>query len=185
MYKNYYDLVLTEIQRALSKISNDSIEELIANITNPRRIFIAGRGRTGLLMKSFAIRLMQMGFEVYVVGESITPAIKAGDMLIVGSGSGETESLVAITEKAKRLGAKVTLITMYKESTIASKADSVFVIPAKGSKVDKDADSDSKQPMCNLFEQTLLILMDILTLIIIDQKNIDIKTLYDRHANLE
>jgi 6-phospho-3-hexuloisomerase len=185
MYRSYYDSILAELSRTLTRISDEDTKELVENIINSGRIFITGKGRSGFIMKYFAIRLMQIGFEVHVLGDATTPAIKAGDMLIVGSGSGETGSLVVTTASAKKLGAKVALITMYGNSTIAGNADSVLVIPAKGSKFDKDADSDSRQPMCNLFEQSLLIFLDSLTMIIIDNQKIDKKLLYERHANLE
>ena len=185
MKKPYYDLIMDELDKTLKKISTKDTQKLMDMISGSSRIFITGKGRTGFIMNTFAIRLMQMGFKVHVLGEPSSPSIREDDLLLLGSGSGETESLVAITSKARKIGSKIAIITMNGESSIAKKADAVLVIPAKGSKLDKDSVSDSIQPMCNLFEQSLLIFLDLLSMLIMDQKNIDLKILYEKHANLE
>jgi 6-phospho-3-hexuloisomerase len=185
MDNNYYDVILSELDETLKKLPDKIIEELIRSISDSSRIFITGKGRTGLIMKTFAIRLMQMGFVVHVLGESTTPSIRNNDMLLIGSGSGETESLVLAAEKAKKLGSKTVLISMSEKSSIAKIVDQIVVIPAKGSKFDKNAETDSVQPMCNLFEQCLLIFLDSLGMAIMEKNKIDKKLLYERHANLE
>lgn len=185
MSEGYYNLIMEELRRTLGEISAKITEQMVDYISGAPGIFITGKGRTGLIMKTFAIRLMQMGFTLHVLDEASTPAVKAGDLLLIGSGSGETESLLAIAGKAKKIGAKIALITMNSKSTIAGKADLVLVIPAKGSKYDEKTASNSIQPMCNLFEQSLLLFLDSLSMLIMDKNKIDIKILYERHANLE
>lgn len=183
-YKKY-KLILEEIKNTLSCISYEKTDKLTRLISNSKRVFIAGAGRTGLMMRAFAIRLMQMGIKVHVAGETTTPAIKAGDMLFIGSGSGETESLTVIAGKAKKIGAKLALVSMSADSTLSKIVDIVVEIPAKGSKSDISSPSDSAQPMCNLFEQSLLIYLDTLSMSLMEHKKIDQKTLYENHANLE
>lgn len=185
MFKSYYDKIIDEVSRTLKKISDKNTKELIDMILNSKRIFITGKGRTGFIMQLFAIRLMQMDFNVHVLGEPTSPSIEAHDLLIIGSGSGETDSLVVIANKAKKLGARLAAITMNSESSIAKISDTLLVIPASGSKFDKNAVSHSFQPMCNLFEQSLIILLDSLSIIIMDQEKINLEILYKRHANLE
>jgi 6-phospho-3-hexuloisomerase len=185
MKYNYYESILKEIEITLKKIPDEKIIALIEFLSSPEKIFIAGAGRSGLIMKTFAIRLMQMGFSVHIQGEATTPAIRPGDILFIGSGSGETESLVLFAKKAKKAGAKIGLITMSGESALGTIADISVVIPAKLSKKDFDAQSDSIQPMCNLFEQALLIFLDSLSISMLEYKDIDKKILYEKHANLE
>ena len=185
MDKDYLKDIAAEINRTLEKIEEKDTEELIRSISSADRIFLTGKGRSGLVMKTFAIRLMQMGLKVHVLGESTTPAIGPGDLLVIGSGSGETESLKVTASKAKKIGAGLALLTMERGSTIASKADTTLVIPATGSKADQKADSDSIQPMCNLFEQCLMIFLDVVCIRLMDKNRTDAKILYDRHANLE
>ena len=183
-YKEY-KLILEEILNILRNISDKKTNELIKIISSSKRLFIAGAGRTGLIMKAFAIRLMQMDIKVYVVGETTTPAIKASDTLLIGSGSEETKSLMVIAERAKKIGAKLALISMNLDSPIAKLVDTIVKISAKGSKSDISNLSGSNQLMCNLFEQSLLIYLDFLSLSLIAYKKIDKKILYDNHANLE
>lgn len=182
--KNYIS-ILEEIKNTLARMSYEKTDKLTRLISNSKRVFITGAGRTGLMMKAFAIRLMQMGIKVYVVGETTTPAIKADDMLFIGSGSGETESLVVIAGKAKKIGAKLALVSMSADSTLGEIVDIVVEIPAKGSKSDANSSPDSPQVMCNLFEQSLLIYLDVLSMSLMEYKKIDKKTLYENHANLE
>src|SRR5258706_16202231 len=94
-------------------------EALRQAILQALRVFITGRGRSGLYMRGFAMRLMHMGRVIYVVDETTTPAITAGDLLLIGSGSGKTASQVGHAAKAKALGAKIGLITIAESSPIA------------------------------------------------------------------
>jgi len=185
MYKSCYGKIIDEVSRTLKKLSDEKTRDLTDIILNSKRIFITGKGRTGFIMKLFAVRLMQMGFNVHVLGEPTAPSIEANDLLLIGSGSGETDSLVVIAGKAKKLGARIAIITMHEESSIAKISDVLLVIPASGSKSDKNAVSLSFQPMCNLFEQSLIIFLDALSIVIMDQEKINIEVLYKRHANLE
>jgi 6-phospho-3-hexuloisomerase len=89
------------------------------------RAYVAGAGRSGFIAKAFALRLMHLGLDAYVVGETITPAFKRGDTLIVFSGSGETHSIVSVCETAKELGGRVCLITAVPESRMRELADCV------------------------------------------------------------
>jgi 6-phospho-3-hexuloisomerase len=102
---------------ALKKL--DSIE------SDTPRAYVAGAGRSGFIAKAFALRLMHLGLDAYVVGETITPAFKRGDTLIVFSGSGETHSIVSVCETAKELGGRVCLITAVPESRMRELADCV------------------------------------------------------------
>ena len=55
------------------------------------------------MIRGLAMRLMHMGYTSFVVGETITPAIQPGDLLVIASGSGSTETLTVIAEKCKKL----------------------------------------------------------------------------------
>ena len=85
-------------------------------------------GRSGFMMRGFAMRLMHMGYTTYVVGETTTPAILEGDLLVLGSGSGKTSSLVAMANKAKEMGAKIALISSNDKEGIAEVADCIVKV---------------------------------------------------------
>lgn len=137
------------------------------------------------MARCFAMRLMHMGFQVSMVGDVTTPSIKKGDLLIIASGSGTTASLVAMANKAKSIGADIATITIYEDAPIAQIASIVIPIPAPTAKSDVDMGFRSVQPMGSLFEQSLLICLDYVILILMDLKQITAEEMFARHANLE
>ncbi|PZE20176.1 6-phospho-3-hexuloisomerase [Paenibacillus xerothermodurans] len=180
----YVTEIIDELHRTASLISGDEAEKLVNAIVESRKIFVAGAGRSGLMGKAFAMRIMHLGLDAYVVGETITPSLEKEDILILGSGSGETKSLVSMAQKAKSLGAMVAAITIFPESTIGRMSDIAVKLP--GAPKDKSDDSyQTIQPMGSLFEQTLLLFYDAVILRFMEKKGLDSKTMYGRHANLE
>ncbi|GAB2700659.1 6-phospho-3-hexuloisomerase [Paenibacillus thermoaerophilus] len=180
----YVAKVLEELNRTVDFIAGDEADRLVDAILKSKKIFTAGAGRSGLMARAFAMRLMQMGFEAYVVGETVTPNLEKEDLLIIGSGSGETKSLALMAEKAKSLGAAVGVVTINPESTIGRLSDIVVKMP--GSPKDKaDGDYKTIQPMASLFEQTLLLLYDAVILKLMEKKGLGSGAMFARHANLE
>lgn len=94
--------IMDEIEHVVANVKKDEIDQVIGLIQKDRRIFVAGEGRSGFSAKGFAMRLMHLGYTVYVVGETITPAIKEGDILIGVSGSGKSISVVDAAQKSER-----------------------------------------------------------------------------------
>lgn len=177
--------VVKELDRTLANISADEAERLVEKIATSKKILVAGAGRSGLAMKAFAMRLAHMGFEAYVVGETVTPNFEEADLLLIGSGSGETGSLVSMAGKAKKIGGSVALITILPESSIGKLADLSVKIPAPTPKASGAEAWISIQPMGSLFEQSLLIFLDIIILKLMEQMANDSANMFKRHANLE
>ncbi|TXK80600.1 6-phospho-3-hexuloisomerase [Paenibacillus sp. N3.4] len=176
--------IIQELQIAAKQLDEDQAEKLVERITQSGKIFVAGAGRSGLMMRALAMRLMHLGIQAYVVGESVTPSLSAQDLLIIGSGSGETSSLLSMAEKAKNLGASVAAVTIFPESSIGRLADHVVKLP--GSPKDPLHRAYSTiQPMGSLFEQTLLLFADALILMLMEKEGYSNETMYGRHANLE
>ncbi len=149
---NYATKILEELDRTINAIDENEAEKFVDQIINANKVFVAGAGRSGLMGKSFAMRLMHMGIDAYVVGETVTPSLQEGDLLVCASGSGETKGLVSMAEKAKSLNGKVALVTISPESTLGKLSDLAVKIPAKPKEA---ADSDYKtiQPMGSLFSK--------------------------------
>ena len=93
-------LILDKISGILGATDDSYDKKLIDLCESSKRIFIAGAGRSGLVARFFAMRLMHAGYEVFVVGEIVTPSIRDGDLFLVLSGSGETETMLAFTAKS-------------------------------------------------------------------------------------
>jgi 6-phospho-3-hexuloisomerase len=177
---------LEELGRALRSVDEDSLARLRELLRDAPRIFVAGRGRSGLQMSGFAMRLMHMGLAVHVVGDVTTPGIAAGDLVVIGSGSGRTASLVGYAVRARDLGARVALVTAAEQSPIGEAADCVVGISAPTPKLAERYDlSASILPMGSLFEQALGLLLDLVILQLMRELNIDGARMFARHANLE
>jgi 6-phospho-3-hexuloisomerase len=178
--------ILAEVADCVRQISTESLTQSGALIESSSRIFVAGAGRSGLCMKAVGMRLMHLGKTVYVVGETTTPSIAATDLLILGSGSGRTTSLLAMAEQARRQGAQVLLFTTDAASPLAELSNLRVVIPAPSFRVtDETHDSKSIQPLGTLFEQSMFILCDSLILGIMQQTSVSAAQMFERHANLE
>ncbi|WP_046175921.1 6-phospho-3-hexuloisomerase [Domibacillus indicus] len=174
--------ILHEIQATAGLIRDEDAAQLVNRILEAKKIFVAGAGRSGFMAKSFAMRMMHVGLDPYVVGETITPNLQEEDLLIIGSGSGETKSLAAMAEKAKSIGASVAAVTIVPDSSIGRLADLVIELPAQ---TKADTSNKSIQPMGSLFEQSLLLFYDSLILEIMEKRGMNSGNMYGRHANLE
>ncbi len=180
--------ILEEMRRTLKQVSSDDVELLVGEILEATRVFVAGAGRSGLVMRGFAMRLMQLGLHVHVVDDTTTPAIGSGDLLLIGSGSGETDRLVHYAGQTVKSGARLAVATTDAGSPAARLADVVVVIPAPTPKSSKDAVAQgirSDQPMGTLFEQSLGVMLDASVMLLMARFDETESGMFARHANLE
>ena len=173
-------LVLDKISDVLDTTDETYADRLTKSLDDANRIFIAGAGRSKLVGNFLAMRLMHAGYEVNVVGEIVTPAIKEGDLLVVISGSGETEQLIAFTKRARSFGASIILLTGKPNSTISELADEVFQIG-----VPEVYETVVGMPMGTVFELSTLCFLESLISHIIWEKGVPEEVMKTRHANLE
>ncbi len=176
----HQQLIVDKLSSILEATDDSYDEKLTAMLDKANRIFLAGAGRSKLVGNFFAMRLVHSGYDVSVVGEIVTPSIKQGDLLIIISGSGETEQLVAFTKKAKEVGADIMLISAKSNSTIGDLADGVFQIgtPEMYAKV-------KGMPMGTVFELSTLLFLESTISHIIHEKGIPEEIMRERHANME
>jgi 6-phospho-3-hexuloisomerase len=177
------ELVLAENQRVLQAIAYPAVEELAQKITDVERIFVIGEGRSGLAIRMTAMRLMHLGCQVYVVGETTTPSIQSTDLLIACSGSGSTETVRAIAAKAKTIGAYLVGVTADKQSSLGQLVDLPIELAA-ATKQDFD-NVQSQQFAGSLFEQSTLLFFDALFYVMSQKLNKNERVLLALHANLE
>jgi 6-phospho-3-hexuloisomerase len=173
--------ICDEIATAVASVPAVDRAAAIDAFTAANRIFVAGEGRSGLVLRMAAMRLVHLGMPVHVVGDATTPAIGPGDLLIAGSGSGETPITVLIAEQATRAGASILAVTTAETSRLAALADTCLILrtPAKGDL----ATGASIQPGGSLFEQSMLVLFDTLFLLIAGDTAAS--QIEQRHANME
>ena len=186
--------ILSGINGVIQAIDEGEIEEMISMImeAGENKILIIGTGRSGFVGRTFALRLMHLGFNVYVSGETITPALSPEDLVIAISGSGVTRTVVAQAEVAKEIGSKVIAVTSQPGSTLAKHADKVVVVKGR-SKIDTDFDYERRQitgeydsaPLGTMFELSVIVFLDCVIADLmrrLDKSEID---LMKRHANAE
>ena len=135
------------------------------------------------MLKAFAMRLMHLGISSHVVGETITPAISAGDLLIVGTGSGQTRTTLAIVQAASDRGAITAAITAHPDSPIAKHTDIVLEIKTPITGLDRS--HTSLQPPGSLFEQSLLMLCEAIVLRLMRRLGTTEEQMRARHTKLE
>jgi len=185
MLIKFFDTVENHIRNIKKELDMEKVQEMIDAIESAESIFVMGAGRSGFVAKAFAMRLMHLGYNVYVVGETVTPRIKKEDVLIAISGSGETTSVVNISRKAKELiGSKLVAITQNKDSTLAKMSDIVVLLKGK-TKTEKNDEIARLAPLGTMFELTALIFLDGLVAELMKLKNLTEKDLEARHAVLE
>ncbi|MFG6115701.1 6-phospho-3-hexuloisomerase [Halobacillus sp. MO56] len=179
--RNIINEVAREISQVLERVDEKQALALSDQIKSSKRIFISGEGRSGLMGKAIAMRLMHGGFDVYVTGETITPSISKGDLLIAISGSGSTGSIVQYAKKAKETGAKVFLVTTNPDAEIANDSDGILIIPA-ATKKRRAGEPKTIQPLGNQFDQSVHLVLDAIIIHTLDDSY---EQMTERHANME
>lgn len=183
-YNETADIVLQELKQAVFQIDETEVCRLVEDILGARKVFVIGVGRVLISMQAWVKRFTQLGIESYYVGEVNEPAITKEDILIVGSGSGCSLVPEAIARKAKELQAKVIHIGSNTKGGVSLYADYMVRIPVQ-TKLYLQDEIRSRQPMTSLFEQSLYMLGDIISMIIIEKKELELAKLWKYHANLE
>ncbi len=176
--------IINEMRDVLAEIKEDEFKQFIDTIKSSKNIFVTGQGRSGLVARTFAMRLTHIGFTCYVVGETTTPNIDKGDMLIVCSSSGTTSITCHIAGLAKRLNAFIVVITAHPNSELSNYATLTIEIPAR--EIGQVLQSRcSVQFRSTLFEQACLVYLDAVILTLVRLLNREEVEMQKRHANLE
>ncbi|MBN1459874.1 MAG: SIS domain-containing protein [Armatimonadetes bacterium] len=177
--KQTFETILREIDAVMRRIRADEADELCHLVRTSQSVFVTGEGRSGLIARCFAMRLMHLGLSAHVVGGTTTPACRKGDLLVAISGSGRTELTLAVAELATEANVRVAVVTSHRDSPLASRADLVLGIPAAREEL------DSKQYGRSLFEQCALLALDGIAAELQSQLNLSGGDMSARHANLE
>lgn len=183
-YQYSKDRVLQELNSTLDNVPEQSVQQLLEMIESADRVFFVGVGRVLLSLQAIAKRLAHLGIQTCIVGQITEPAITEKDLLIVGSGSGESLFPLGIARKAKSFRARVAHIGANPQSSMREVSDLFIRIPVK-TKLNLPSETPSIQPMTSLFEQSLLLLGDIIALLLIEKRQINMASLWQFHANLE
>lgn len=189
--------IASYIEKVAGELDKESVNRFLKILTSAlatkSKILVVGAGRSGLVAKAFAMRLMHLGFNVYVVGETITPSISEGDVLIAVSGSGSTQVVLSVASAAKRAKAVVVAITSFAESPLGKISDHIVVVPGR-TKVAAETDYFARQvlgmyeplaPLGTLFEDTVMVFFDGVIYALMNILGVGEEDMKKRHANVE
>lgn len=174
--------IMNEINEVMNLVDEKQIDATLPFFKKDQRIFITGAGRSGFQAKGFAMRLMHIGYQDYVMGETITPSIQKGDTWVAISGSGTTKGIVTDTQVAKKLGLDIIALTSDATSPLAQLADCVIVIPGA---TKTGTGIKSVQLLSTLFDQTVHITLDALTLKLAQRDETSNEDALHEHVNVE
>ena len=168
------DKILDVCRSAVKSVDEAAKDVLLEAIFDSRRIFIYGSGRSGLVGQLFAVRLVQLGFDVHFVGEMTTPILTSKDLLILLSNTGKTSSVVQTASIARRIGTKVVSLTANGSSDLASVSDTVLLFDMP--------EASEVSPLGSAFENSAHMFFECLVCEIMKKGGITEKEMRGRHA---
>jgi len=189
--------IIAGIKNSIENLNMKEVERLIELLleAKDKKIFIVGMGRSGFVSRAFALRLMNLGFNVYFLGETITPAAEKGDLLIAISGTGATKLVLTASATAKEIGATVIAFTSFSESPLGQAADHTVTIKGRtkaGWPKEEDylarqliGEREPLTPLGSVFENNCMVFLDSLVVELMHRLGRTEEDLKRRHATIE
>lgn len=143
------------VTAALGRIDPKAISGAVDLLAKAPQIFVYGAGRSGIIGRAFAMRLVQAGLRAYVIGESVTPIVRRGDTVFLLSGQGESYSSIQTANIVRREGADLIVLTARPGSKIAHTATVLLTI-----EFEEEPERSRLAPLGTLFESASLRLTD-------------------------
>jgi 6-phospho-3-hexuloisomerase len=189
--------IISGIKSSIEELNMKEVECFIQLLlgAKEKKIFIVGMGRSGFVGRAFALRLMNLGFNVYFLGETITPAAEKGDLLIAISGTGATKIVLTASAAAKEIGDTVIAITSFPESPLGQIADHVITVKGRtkaGWPREEDylarqlmGEREPLTPLGSIFENNCMVFLDSLVVELMQRLGRTEEYLKRRHATIE
>lgn len=174
---------MDEIRGVLDAGAAAEVDRLCDEVLKARRIACYGVGREGLMMRALCMRLMHLGLDAHVVGDMTTPAVGAGDLLVVSAGPGSFSTVMALLGVARAAGARTLVVTAQPKGKAAGEADTVIHLRAQTMADDKGG--RSVLPMGSLYEAAMLVFFDIVSIVLRERTGQTMEGMRSRHTNLE
>jgi 6-phospho-3-hexuloisomerase len=195
----FMEQMAESIKKTAVLLNNVETSAFFDLMLKAKRVYVAGAGRSGLIARAFAMRMLHLGYEVYVVGETVTPALEPGDTMVVFSGSGETVSMATFCATVKGLGGTICLITASTNSKMSRIADCIVNLGDLTGYYRGDPSSfevrqmtgqyrsvsSAFAPLGTLFETVALVFSDAVISALMEAKKEDAGELKGRLTNME
>jgi 6-phospho-3-hexuloisomerase len=169
--------ILEEVKRTIERVDESIINEIVEMLASSPKIFIYGVGRSGLVGKSFAVRLVQMGLNVHFVGDTTTPLVEEGNLVFIISNTGDTMSAVQTANIVRRIGAVVISITGNSHSKLGVASNIVMELMQP-----RDDLKRRNAPLGTIFELASMVMLDSMVPILMARLKQDETSLRRRHA---
>ena len=190
MYCSLVDKVQNEIREVLDSIDESKLNRLVDMLSIPNvKVLGYSAGRMGFGLKAFMMRLNHLGIKAYWFGDNYVPPMNENDVFICCSNSGTTKSVANIMDifKAKANG-KVVAFVGNENSKMGTESDICIKFKTCNGGLNSEDDHskiNSIQPMTTLTEQSMFILFDIITMMLIEKLHINIAETKQFHSNIE
>src|SRR2546428_11337153 len=171
--------ILQTLSRMLSEDRSSEIHATVELVVKAPQIFVYGVGRSGLVARAFAMRLVQLGLKCFFIGETITPIVESGDCVLIVSNTGATMSAIQTANIARRVGASVVSVTGGRTSKLAHASNVVVVVREDGG-----GDVAKYAPLGTLFEDATLVLLDGVVAQVMERLGGTEQTMPGRHSTL-
>ncbi len=175
--------VFNKVDEREMKLSADTI-------LRAKKIYVLGIGHSGFFGRIFAMKLNHVGLSAYTVFDEINPPFDKNDLFIAISQSGGTKTILALAEKAKKLGGRVLAVTSNRDSTLGKLADATLVVDKVDENVDyqvlaKIGDLKNQNFLGAIFGFNIFILFYTLIIMLAERLGESADSINARHANLQ
>jgi len=131
MKKNIFNEYVGNLNKIIGKLDEKQLEKFVEKVDKAKRVYVLGTGRSGLVAKNLAMRLVRLKKKTFVIGETVNPAINKGDLVVVVSGSGETGSVLSAVKVARVKGAEIFSLTAVENSPLVKLSHNAVLIKAE------------------------------------------------------
>ncbi len=176
-FKAVAEFLVGHIEAVLQGDFEAPLQEALALLASAPKIFVYGVGRSGLVGKAFAMRMVQLGLRVFFIGETITPIVEPGDVAVIVSRTGETMSAIQTANIIRRVGGHVIAVTAQKGSKLAGASSLVLVVAEP-----RDREAPRHAPLGTLFEESTFLLLDVLVSLLMEKLGQTEEDMRGRHA---
>jgi 6-phospho 3-hexuloisomerase len=145
------------VTHSLESVDPKLIVQVVDTLLKAPAIFVYGAGRSGIIGRAFAMRLVQTGLSAYVIGESVTPIVHRGDAVFIVSNRGESPATTHNANIVRREGAERIVVTARGTSKLPHAASHLISL-----EFPEDRERAAFAPLGTLFESAALRLTDAL-----------------------
>ena len=179
-YSDLCNAVQNEIAQVLGSIDESKLNEFVELLSRDGiKVMGYSAGRMGFGLKAFLMRLNHLGIPAYWLGDNYIPPMNENDVFICASNSGTTASVFNILEifKNKAKGHIVSFVGNEESKMAVNSEIAIKFKTCNGglNSADDDTKINSIQPMTTLTEQSMFVLFDVIAMMLIEKKHIDIK----------